>query len=389
MSPATLAALNQALPCPWSRANPIDILGDADSGRYARALTILRGDPGLDAVLALHCPFAGVNSAAIARALIAADTGSERGLTRAPTLMARARRLLAASHLPSYDTPERAIRAFMHLVAYRHAQVQLMETPPALPEDCRPDLGRIRPLLLRAQDDGREWLTEPEAKAVLSACGIPVVATLVAQTPDQAATLAREIGGPVALKLLSPDIPHKRRAGGVALELTGPQAVRAAALAMLERIRQTLPKARIDGFSVQEMVRRPEACELILGLSEDPQFGPVLLVGQGGSGAEALRDTALGLPRSPRSWNWMSIPCWRTATASWPWTPASDSAPGRLLASSDSPSSPTPGNWRRRSPCPTAAAFGCVPSSPRMNPLSRSTLAASSRRRSPGALWPP
>lgn len=305
LSPATLAALNQALPCPWSHANPIDILGDADSGRYARALTILRGDPGLDAVLALHCPFAGINSAAIARALIAADTGSEGGPARAPTLMASwiggvkvqgARRLLAASHLPSYDTPERAIRAFMHLVAYRHAQVQLMETPPALPEDCRPDLGRIRPLLLRAQDDGREWLTEPEAKAVLSACGIPVVATLVAQTPDQAATLAREIGGPVALKLLSPDIPHKRRAGGVALELTGPQAVRAAALAMLERIRQTLPEARIDGFSVQEMVRRPEACELILGLSEDPQFGPVLLVGQGGSGAEALRDTALGLP---------------------------------------------------------------------------------------------
>lgn len=332
LSDATRAALERVLPAGWSGANPIDLLEDADGRRYAQVLEIMRTAPGVDAVLVLHSPSAGVNPTACARTLIDTATAPNpltstrmartpiaptpntshpitprpiASTPMAPTLMTswlgaasvrQARRLLAAHRVPSYDTPERAIRAFMHLVAFHRAQVQLMETPPVLPADCRPDLGAIRPLLDWARQAGREWLTEPEAKAVLTACGIPVIPTRVAATPEEAARLAVEIGQPVALKLLSPDIPHKRRSGCVALELTGPQAVRAAALAMLNRVRQSHPEARHDGFSVQAMARRPEASELILGLKEDPQFGPVLLVGQGGSGAEVLRDRALGLP---------------------------------------------------------------------------------------------
>ncbi len=309
LSDATRAALDEVLPAGWSQANPIDLLGDADGSRYASALNVLRTAPGVDAVLALHSPSAGIRATACARALVAAVATSAKpgpwGSGGTPTLLAswmggvsvsKARRLLAASQLPSYDTPERAVRAFMHLVAFHRAQAELMETPPALPADCRPDLTAIRPLLDYARQEGREWLTEPEAKAVLSACGIPVISTRVAASPAEAALLATAIGTPVALKLLSPDIPHKRRTGCVALELTGATAVRAAALAMLDRVGQSHPGARLDGFSVQAMARRPAACELILGLSEDPQFGPVLLVGQGGSGAEVLQDRALGLP---------------------------------------------------------------------------------------------
>ena len=308
LSAGTRAALDEVLPSGWSRSNPVDLLGDADGPRYAHALDILRAAPGVDAILALHSPSAGIRPTACAQDLIrGSGAASARGsaLTGAPTLMAswlggvsvrQARRLLAASQVPSYETPERSVRAFMHLVAFHRAQAELMETPPALPAACRPDLGAIRPLLSHARQAGREWLTEPEAKAVLSACGIPVIPTRVATSPAEAARLATAIGTPVALKLLSPDIPHKRRAGGVALELTGAEAVEAAALAMLDRVRQSHPTARLDGFSVQAMARRPAACELILGLTEDPQFGPVLLIGQGGSGAEVLRDRALGLP---------------------------------------------------------------------------------------------
>jgi len=308
LSAGTRAALDEVLPSGWSRSNPVDLLGDADGPRYAHALDILRAAPGVDAILALHSPSAGIRPTACAQALIrGSGAASARGsaLTGAPTLMAswlggvsvrQARRLLAASQVPSYETPERSVRAFMHLVAFHRAQAELMETPPALPAACRPDLGAIRPLLSHARQAGREWLTEPEAKAVLSACGIPVIPTRVATSPAEAARLATAIGTPVALKLLSPDIPHKRRAGGVALELTGAEAVEAAALAMLDRVRQSHPTARLHGFSVQAMARRPAACELILGLTEDPQFGPVLLIGQGGSGAEVLRDRALGLP---------------------------------------------------------------------------------------------
>lgn len=352
LSAGTRAALDEVLPSGWSRSNPVDLLGDADGPRYARALDILRAAPGVDAILALHSPSAGIRPTACAQALIrgsgaanaklregARHTPADESHSRdfhairheaaghnpdkdghspdfhargpaptgagAPTLMAswlggvsvrQARRLLAASQVPSYDTPERAVRAFTHLVAFHRAQAELMETPPALPAACRPDLGAIRPLLTHARQAGREWLTEPEAKAVLSACGIPVIPTRVAASPAEAARLATAIGTPVALKLLSPDIPHKRRAGGVALELTGAEAVEVAARAMLDRVRQSHPGARLDGFSVQAMARRPAACELILGLGEDPQFGPVLLIGQGGSGAEVLRDRALGLP---------------------------------------------------------------------------------------------
>jgi len=140
------------------------------------------------------------------------------------------------------------------------------------------------------------WLTEPEAKQVLSAFGIPVVSTRTAATAEEAAARAAEIGGTVALKILSAEITHKTAIGGVALDLAGPQAVLDAARSMLDRVRKARPEANIQGFSVQPMVRRPGAYELILGVSDDAQFGPVILVGQGGSAVEVIKDKALGLP---------------------------------------------------------------------------------------------
>ncbi|MGA7979238.1 MAG: GNAT family N-acetyltransferase, partial [Chromatiaceae bacterium] len=206
------------------------------------------------------------------------------------------RRILSESRLPTYETPEQAVRAFMYLVEYRHSQDLLMETPPSVPEDFTPDLGRAREVIERVLRTGSGWLTEPEAKQVISAFGIPVVSTRTAATPQEAAARAAEIGGPVALKILSADITHKTEFGGVALDLNGPQAVLDAAAGMLERVGRTRPSANLAGFSVQPMVRRPGAYELILGMTNDPQFGPVILVGQGGSAVEVIKDKALGLP---------------------------------------------------------------------------------------------
>jgi acetyltransferase len=300
LSEETLRSLDEALPPTWSKANPVDIVGDASASRYADALSLVRKDRGADAVLVLNCPTALANGEETAHALV--DTLA--GGWGTPVLTswvgevtaAGARRVFADSRIPTYDTPEQAVRAFMYLVEYRRSQTLLMETPPSVPEDFRPDLGRVRDLVDRALAEGRGWLSEPEAKQVLSAFGIPVVATRLARTPEEAVSLAAEIGGSVALKVVSPEILHKGAAGGVALELAGPQAVLDAARTLRERVEQARPGVRIEGFSVQPMVRRPGAYELILGVTEDTQFGPVILVGQGGSAAEVVKDKALGLP---------------------------------------------------------------------------------------------
>ncbi len=300
LAPETIERLNGVLPAAWSHSNPIDILGDAPGGRYAQALEILSKDPNTDAILVLNCPTAVACSTDAARAVIEmAD--KKRGVPLFTSWvgddsMREARRLFGAQRIPTYDTPEQAVRAFMHLVSYQRNQTMLMETPPSVPEDFKPDLEAANRIIERTLSDNRSWLSESEAKQVLAAYGIPVALTQQVGTPDEAASCATQIGEPVVIKILSPDITHKSDVGGVALDLVGPSAVRTAAQAMQERVRQLHPEARLTGFSVQPMIRRPGAYELVIGATEDRQFGPVILFGQGGTAVEIINDKALALP---------------------------------------------------------------------------------------------
>ena len=300
LSPETRAALDKVLPPTWSRANPIDIIGDADGARYAAALAPILEDRTVDAVLVLHCPTAIASSIEAARAVV--EVVRER---RTPTLLTSwiggegadvARRLFAEHRLPSYETPNQAARAFMHMVNYRHNQETLIETPPSVPEDFTPDIGKARGIIDDALRAGRTWLSDPDAKALVAAYSIPVAGTEVAQTPKDAAEISARFGGAVALKILSPDITHKTDVGGVVLNLEGPRAVEAAAAAMLDHVARARPEARIDGLTVEPMVRRPGAYELIVGMSEDAQFGPTILFGHGGTAVEVVADKALALP---------------------------------------------------------------------------------------------
>jgi acetyltransferase len=304
LSEATFAELDRHLPPTWSRGNPVDIIGDADGARYRETLSVLRADPGVDAILAMHCPTAVVSAREAAEAVAASpiDSPSESG---GPLLltswvgdgaMAEARRLFADRQIPTYPTPEQAVRAFMYLVRYRRSQALLTETPPSLPDTFLPDTAAVAGLVAAALAEGRIGLTEPEAKRALAAYGVAVVTTRSAGSPEEAARFAAELGGPVVLKILSPDIGHKSDVGGVVLDLIGPGAVLESARSMSARIRESHPQARIQGFAVQPMVRRPGAYELIVGAAEDAQFGPVILVGQGGTAVEVLADRAIGLP---------------------------------------------------------------------------------------------
>jgi acetyltransferase len=299
LSAETTAALDAVLPPTWSHGNPVDIIGDADGARYAKALEILFADPGVDAILVLKCPTAVSSGTEVAEAVIkAVGKRSSCVLTSwlGETSVAEARRLFAQHRIPTYFTPERAVRAFTDMVNYRRNQDMLMETPPSVPEHFEPDTAAACRTIEQALADGREWLSDVEAKQLLVAYDIPVVPTRLAADPQAAAAAAAALGGPVVLKIASPQVTHKSDVGGVVLDVRSPAAARQEAAAMLERVRAVLPDARIDGFLVQPMIERPGAFELIVGVNNDPQFGPVILFGLGGTAVQIVNDTALALP---------------------------------------------------------------------------------------------
>ncbi|HSA79441.1 MAG TPA: bifunctional acetate--CoA ligase family protein/GNAT family N-acetyltransferase [Geminicoccaceae bacterium] len=299
LAAATLAELDALLPPTWSRGNPIDIIGDAGAERYRGALEVVMRDEGVDGVVVLHSPTAVASPSAAARAVAATVAGHKHPVVLTSWIgdgaALEARRVFAEHRIPSYDTPEDAVSAFSKLVAYRRNQETLIETPPSLSAELAPDTAAARAVIAAALGAGRSWLTEPEGKVVLAAYEIPVTPTRLATTPAAAAALAAELGDLVALKVVSPDILHKSDVGGVALDLSS-DAVEAAAQAMLARVANACPNGRIEGISVQPMVRRPGAYELIVGVTLDRQFGPMLLFGHGGTAVEVIDDKALALP---------------------------------------------------------------------------------------------
>ena len=296
---ATLERLNAVLPGNWSHANPVDIIGDAPAPRYVDAIEALSQDRE-SAILFIHAPTAIVPSAEIAKALLPRVTQAPRrvlGCWLGDTAVAEARRQFRDAGVPDFDTPEQAVRAFGFLRTYRLHQEELLQTPPAHGGAAEADLPRIRRIVDHALSQGRELLTEPEAKDLLGAAGLPVVPTLtVGRDVAEAEAAADSLGYPVVVKILSEDISHKSDVGGVRLNIGSRAELQQTCLGMLERVRELRPDAQVQGFTVQPMVRKKHAHELIVGASVDPVFGPVILFGAGGTAVEVLADRALSLP---------------------------------------------------------------------------------------------
>ena len=308
LSAGTRSALDAVLPSTWSRGNPVDVIGDADAGRYGDALEILLTADDADAVLVMNCPTALASSTEIAERVTALVDHHKTGGRVTKAVIANwlgdeasreARELFARKDIGSFATPAEAIDGFMYLVRYARAQDELMRTPPSLPNDLEVDQDKARAVIEGAIAARRPVLSEVEGKELLAAYGIPTVATAVARDPAEVATLASAMiasHGACVVKILSEDIPHKSDAGGVRLGLEREAEARQAAVDMLQRIVRKQPSARIQGFTVQPMIRRPRAHELILGMSVDATFGPLLMFGAGGTAVEVLRDTAHALP---------------------------------------------------------------------------------------------
>jgi acetyltransferase len=296
---AMLARLDAVLPGNWSRANPVDIIGDAPAARYVAALDALAHDTG-SAVLFIHAPTAIVPSAEIAEAMLPQVTAQPKrvlGCWLGDQAVAQARQTFRDAGVPDFNTPEDAVRAFSFLRSYRLHQEELLQTPPARSAAHAPDLPAIRAIVDAVLADGRELLTEPEAKALLGTAGLPVVPTrVVGASADEAQAAADALGYPVVVKILSHAISHKSDVGGVRLNIGNASELREVCTSMLARVRELRPDADVQGFTVQPMVRMKHAHELIVGASVDPIFGPVILFGAGGTAVEVLADRALSLP---------------------------------------------------------------------------------------------
>ena len=261
LAPATIDKLNKALPPTWSHGNPVDIIGDADADRYAKAVSVLMQEPGIDALAVAYCPTAISSSAEAAKGLIGALKQGADGPSRnvfacwmGDVSVRDGRAQLVAANIPDYETPERADL--------------LLETPSTVAESVPADVKRAQTIMREALADGREWLDPAEVASFFACYGIPFARTEAAADPKAAADIAGRMKVPVALKIRSRDVVHKSDVGGVALDLASPQAVEVAARAMDEKIASTLPKARREGFIVQEMIHRPGAYELITGVTQ-------------------------------------------------------------------------------------------------------------------------
>ncbi|MCF8062282.1 MAG: bifunctional acetate--CoA ligase family protein/GNAT family N-acetyltransferase [Deltaproteobacteria bacterium] len=296
LEPGTLEKLDRVLPPHWSRGNPVDILGDATPERYAGAIEQCLEDPGMDGMLVILNPQAMTDPAEAARSLAQAVKGRPHPVFASwigGLAVEEGRTLLNEAGIPTYDTPEQAIRAFMHLHEYAENLKALQEIPPQHAHYIRFDHERLRELVRQGLRKGR--LTEPESKELLSACGIPVNRTEIAADEERAAELAGGMGFPVVLKILSREITHKSDVRGVEVGLRDGDEVKRAWRAMMARVRSFDPDAVVDGATVQPMVVDPDY-ELLLGAKRDVHFGPVVLFGMGGFLAEFFRDRALGLP---------------------------------------------------------------------------------------------
>ncbi len=299
LSAATLGRLDQLLPPAWSHGDPVDVLGDATPERFAQALEVVAADPAVDAVLAVLTPQAMTDPTGTAKGLVGASRRTSKPILAnwmGGVMVREGVDLMNAAGVPTAPTPADAVAAFMHLVRYARNLELLYETPREIPLGFDGALREARPRLKKLFASSRDMLYESEAKSLLSAYGISVAEVREGHTAEEVVELAREIGFPVVLKVVSPQITHKTDVGGVILNVANPEQARAAYDELLANVKRARGDATIHAVSVQPMVSLPGGIELIIGSKKDPVFGPVILVGFGGIAAELFNDRALGLP---------------------------------------------------------------------------------------------
>jgi len=301
LSQKTIDALDKVLPPFWSRGNPIDVLGDAKADRYQAAVEACLNDDNIDGILVIFTQQAVSEPIAIAKTTVEmVKNKAYQNKTILTSFMGfgaveEANQILNANNIPTYSTPENAIKTYMYMYQYERNLGMIYETPEELPLDALPPKRPIMVILRNAAMENRELLNEDEAKKLLDYYNFPIATTKVAINQDEAVAFAHQMGYPVVLKILSPQITHKTDAGGVVLNIHSDAEVRKAFDLIMQRVKNYNKEAKIIGVTVQKMITN-KGTEIILGGKTDPLFGPVVLFGMGGIGVELFKDYSIGLP---------------------------------------------------------------------------------------------
>jgi len=298
LSSETIDFLRERLPPAANFYNPIDVLGDARADRYKLALKAALEDPNVDAAIFLLTPQAMTEIEETARAVVGISQQFDK-----PVLanfmggrdVAPGNRILGEGQIPCYDFPEEAAAALTKMAEHR----EWKEAPVEPLTTFRVDRERAATALLSAQKAGRLKLNEMEARQVIAAYEFPLPESQLAMTQGQAVQFAQEIGYPVVMKIISPDILHKSDIGGVMVGVKSEKEVRMAYQDILTRARRFAPQADIWGVAVQEQVEVGR--EVIVGVTKDPTFGHMLMFGLGGIYVEVLKDVVFRIaPLSPK-----------------------------------------------------------------------------------------
>jgi acetyltransferase len=295
----SLQRLAAELPPAAREGNPVFVRPDVDRTQFAAAMRVCLEDPEVDALLAILVPHALTDTAAIAGSVVEIAKGNRKPVFTCwmgGTGVEASRARFAAASVPNYMRPETAIDAIAGLGLYAANQQLLLQTPEPLALASAPDRARAQAVIDAALAADRDWLNPAESKEVLDAFGIPVVRSLPAHSAAEAAERAREVGFPVAMKILSPDITHKTDVNGVRLNLVDERDVRGAYSRMLADVAAARPDAELQGVLIEPMYREQNRRELMIGVVRDPVFGPAISFGLGGIFVEVIRDRAVALP---------------------------------------------------------------------------------------------
>lgn len=300
VSEEAMSAFNKILPADWSHNNPIDILGDADPERFARALEVAVGDSNSDGLLVILAPQGMTDPARMAEKLTPYSKSKKKPVLASwmgGKAVAEGKSILNCAGIPSFTYPDTAARAFNYMWRFSYNLRGLYETPALAdePEAAEPTRNKVKEIFDRVLTSGRSLLTELESKEVLNLYGIPTVQTILAPSEGKAVQWAQAIGFPVVLKVHSEIVTHKTDVDGVKLNLQNEESVREAFQSIRAAVSAKAGAAAFLGVTIQPMIRL-DGYELILGSSVDAQFGPVILFGSGGQLVEVYRDHALALP---------------------------------------------------------------------------------------------
>ncbi len=298
LSGESIKKLDEILPIYWSKSNPIDIAADADVSRYIRTIDVCLSDPGIDGILLIFAARSVTDPECLA------ETIMERAKNTTKQIVAAAMggkdfqkglSALAQHHIPSYQTPEEAVKTYLYMYKYKRNLELLYETPSELSVGTMSPKFHLKTLVRKARNEGSLRLNGEQSLDFLGSYGIPRMKSRLTRRVEDAQRVAKEMGYPVCLKVVSPDIQRRAEVNGVRLRIASDVALKEAYTGLMDTMKTTCPDARIAGITVQKMLERIDY-EVMLACRKDREFGSMIIFGEGGVEAERFKDFSVGLP---------------------------------------------------------------------------------------------